>query len=180
MDFLINDKVIFINENLRGKIIKIKDDILIIECNKVEIEANKHDVIRVNDNYNKIYSKFKTKNVLDEPVNDFISENKIQDFNNELKINFSKNFELDLHIEEIIENFSCLSSQEILQIQMNTFFKGIFKAKRMGLDYLIVIHGKGKGILRKKIVDFLEENEANYSPANYLLYKGGGIEIKIN
>ena len=61
MDFLINDKVIFINENLRGKIIKIKDDILIIECNKVEIEANKHDVIRVNDNYNKIYSKFKTK-----------------------------------------------------------------------------------------------------------------------
>ena len=85
-----------------------------------------------------------------------------------------------MHIEKLIENFSCLNAQEILQFQMNAFFKGIFKAKRLGINYLIVIHGIGKGVLRGKIIDFLKKNEAIYSPANYALYKGGAIEIKIN
>ena len=180
MNFSINDQVVFVNENLKGKVTAIKNDILTIECMDLEIEVHKKEVIKINANYKNIYSKLNNTRILDVNENDSLIESNSQRFNNQLKINISRNFELDLHIEKLIENFSCLNAQEILQFQMNAFFKGIFKAKRLGINYLIVIHGIGKGVLRGKIIDFLKKNEAIYSPANYALYKGGAIEIKIN
>ena len=35
MNFTVGDKVIFINEKLRGKIVDIKNDILVVNCSKL-------------------------------------------------------------------------------------------------------------------------------------------------
>ena len=45
---------------------------------------------------------------------------------------------------------------------MNAFFRGIFEAKNLGMDYLIVICGIGKGILKKKIIEFLNQTREIY------------------
>ena len=183
MNFSIGDQVIFINDNLRGKVVGIKKDFLIINCLKLDLEVHKSEVIKISKEMEDIYSKLNIeKDSIISIIND---DNYIQNEDKEsiiidIKANISKNFELDLHIEKLIDNFEFLDVQEILQFQMNTFFRGIFEAKNLGIDYLIVIHGIGKGVLKKKIVEFLQENEAIFHDADYNRYKGGAIEIKIN
>ena len=182
MDFSIGDQIIFINENLRGKIVNIKKEILVVNCSKIDLEVHKSEVIKLSKDIENIYSKLMVD------TNSFFSIKNDELYQNEnkiykpidLKVNISKNFELDLHLEKIIDNLEHLNSQEILQLQMNTFYKGVFEAKNLGIDYLIVIHGIGKGVLKRKIVEFLQENEAVFFDANYNKYKGGAIEIKIN
>ena len=63
---------------------------------------------------------------------------------------------------------------------INSKSKKLSTLQNMGIDYLIVIHGIGKGILKRKIIHFLEKNEAVFCEAEYMLYKGGAVEIKIN
>jgi len=182
MNFSIGDKVIFINEKLKGRIVDIKNDILVVNCSKLDFEIHKSEVIKISKDVESIYSKLMVNN-----PSFIISKNEEPTQNQdkkkssiELKVNISKNFELDLHLEKIIENLENVNYQEILQLQMNAFYRGVFEAKNLGIDYLIVIHGIGKGILKRKIIEFLEENEAIFSDADYNKYKGGAIEIKIN
>mgnify|MGYP001305829061 CR=1 FL=1 len=181
MNFFIGDQVIFINENLRGKVVNIKGDFLVVTCSDLDLEIHQSEVIKVSKDVEYIYSKLIKNESSLTCNNDELSQN--EDTKSsiiDLKVHISKNFELDLHIEKLIENFEFLNTQEILQFQMNAFFRGIFKAKRLGIDYLIVIHGIGKGILKRKIIHFLEKNEAVFCEAEYMLYKGGAVEIKIN
>ena len=181
MNFSIGDQVIFINENLRGKVVDIRGDLLVVNCFNLDLEVLQSEVIKVSRDVEGIYEKI----IKDEPSLAHTNDGLIQNIDKksaiiDLKVNISQNFELDLHIEKLIDNFEFLNAQEILQFQMNTFFRGIFEAKRMGIDYLIVIHGIGKGVLKKKITHFLEQNEAIFCDAEYMIYKGGALEIKIN
>ena len=182
MNFSIGDQVIFINENLRGEVVSIRGELLTVNCSSIDLEIHQSEVIKLSKDVESIYSKLiKDESSLISTYKDELSQN--QDSKSsiiDLKVTISKNFELDLHIEKLIENFEFLNAQEILQFQMNAFFRGIFKAKRLGIDYLIVIHGIGKGILKRKIIHFLETNEAIFCEAEYMLYKGGAVEIKIN
>ena len=182
MDFFIGDQVIFINENLKGEIVDIRGDILVVNCLKLDLEVHSSKVIKINKEIENIYSKLMvTDGSFIFNQDDKLNQNKEKkDLPIELKINISKNFELDLHLEKIIDNLECIHPQEILQLQLNAFYRGIFEAKNLGIDYLVVIHGIGKGVLKRKIVEFLEENEAIFFEADYNKYKGGAIEIKIN
>ena len=182
MNFSVGDKVIFINEKLRGRIVDIKNDILVVNCSKLDFEIHKSEVIKISEDVESMYSKLKVNDqsfVISEN-DDPIQYKDKQDSSIELKVTISKNFELDLHLEKIIENLENVNHQEILQLQMNAFYRGVFEAKNLGIDYLIVIHGIGKGILKRKIIEFLEENQAVFSDADYIKYKGGAIKIKIN
>ena len=181
MDFFIGDEIVFINENLRGQVIGIKGDILVVNCLKLDLEVHKSEVIKINKEVDNFYSKLM---VVDGSFvfsqDNELNENEKKDLPIELKINISKNFELDLHIEKIIEKLDYIHPKEILQLQLNAFYRGIFEAKNLGIDYLVVIHGIGKGVLKRKIIEFLKENEAIFFEADYNKYKGGAIEIKIN
>jgi len=182
MNFSVGDKVIFINEKLRGMIIDIKNDILVVNCSKLDFEINKSKIIKISEDVESMYSKLTVndQSLVISENDDPIQYKDKQDSSIELKVNISKNFELDLHLEKIIENLENVNHQEILQLQMNAFYRGIFEAKNLGIDYLIIIHGIGKGILKRKIIEFLEENQAVFSDADYIKYKGGAIKIKIN
>ena len=57
MNFSIGDQVIFINDNLRGKVVGIKKDFLIINCLKLDLEVHKSEVIKISKEMEDIYSK---------------------------------------------------------------------------------------------------------------------------
>ena len=83
-------------------------------------------------------------------------------------------------VSSYIERFVFLSSRDILDIQMDVFFKGLFKANRLNLDFIIIIHGVGKGVLKKKIIDFLKENNASFLDEKPMIYHGGATRINLH
>ena len=178
--FSIGDRVIFINESREGCIVGFKNDqVLIIQCDDIDFEANANEVIKVTEEselfYKKIKNLSKIKKIEKSESNTNINKNQ----NTDLKVRISKDFELDLHIEKIIGNFFDLSSSEILDIQMNMLYKAIFEAYRLKLPFLIIIHGLGKGTLKSKIITFLQENSASFNEESPMIYKGGATRLNL-
>jgi hypothetical protein len=68
-------------------------------------------------------------------------------------------WEMDLHIEEILESHQGMSNTEILLKQMNEFRQMFKKAKNEGIHKLVVIHGVGEGVLKNEIRTFLSNQE---------------------
>lgn len=68
-------------------------------------------------------------------------------------------WEIDLHIEELLESHSGLSNTEILLKQMAEFRSTFKKGKREGIHKLIVIHGVGEGVLKNEIRMYLSQQD---------------------
>lgn len=65
--------------------------------------------------------------------------------------------EIDLHIEKIKSNHQKLSSQEKLQYQLQAFENYLAKAIELKLVKIHIIHGVGRGVLRKEIEKRLKD-----------------------
>jgi hypothetical protein len=59
--------------------------------------------------------------------------------------------ELDLHIENLVEDFKKLNKAEILHLQIRHFETYLDKAVRMGVERVFIIHGLGTGKLKDTI-----------------------------
>ncbi len=66
-------------------------------------------------------------------------------------------YELDLHIEQLTEDYKSLSNAEIILIQLNTFRRYLSLAIMHGQQRMIVIHGLGKGKLKEEIHKILKQ-----------------------
>lgn len=94
---------------------------------------------------------------------------------------FSSSVEVDLHIQKITRNFSDLSNEEIVQIQLAHFEKALDNAIVAGLKTFYVIHGKGKGILRTRVNHILKSHPSVKSFNNnfHPRYEFGATEIML-
>lgn len=87
-------------------------------------------------------------------------------------------WEIDLHIEHLLDSYSGLSNTEIL-IKQLTYFRNTFsKAKSQRINKLIIIHGVGEGVLKNEIRMFLSKQEhIEFFDASYIDYGKGATEI---
>lgn len=96
-------------------------------------------------------------------------------------------FEIDLHIEELREFHTHLSNFEIVQIQMTACRSFIMESLAANRKKVILIHGKGEGVLKSEIRYYLERlaNERgirlDYHDASYQNYGvGGATEVVLH
>jgi len=89
--------------------------------------------------------------------------------------------EVDLHIEELIDNYSGRDNFELLTIQMTYFNKMIESAIANKFRRIIFIHGVGNGKLKSEIINRLKERypDLNYADASMLKYGHGATEIEL-
>ncbi len=92
-------------------------------------------------------------------------------------------FELDLHIESLTEDFFYMSNMEILQRQMLTCRMFVEKAIQRKAKKIVLIHGKGEGVLKAQIHAYLNRLEDTkpiaiiYKEASFSNYGGGATEV---
>lgn len=65
-------------------------------------------------------------------------------------------YELDLHIEHLVDQVKGLSNADILQIQLAELQKYLRIAINNRQDKMVIIHGLGKGILREEVHKILK------------------------
>jgi len=89
-------------------------------------------------------------------------------------------WEVDLHIEELVEQYRHLSNGEILEIQLHHFHKFLRLAMEKRIPKVVVIHGVGTGRLREEIrAELLRYKNMEFYDASYREYGQGATEIRI-
>ena len=83
------------------------------------------------------------------------------------------NNEVDLHVENLIGSTKGMSSGDIMHLQMRHFETYMNKAIRLGVPKVFVIHGLGKGRLKKEITRWLDENPYVISHKNEYHHRFG-------
>lgn len=68
-------------------------------------------------------------------------------------------WELDLHIEELVDSISGLNATDMILKQLSSLKHKFNAAKNQRVNRLIVIHGVGEGVLKNEIRSFLAKQE---------------------
>jgi dsDNA-specific endonuclease/ATPase MutS2 len=93
--------------------------------------------------------------------------------------NANYEMEIDLHIEELIDNYGGMSNAEIVIIQLRHFQMALDKAINEHYRSLTVIHGVGNGRLKQEVRSILNKMKLRYHDASYSKYGFGATEIMI-
>lgn len=118
-------------------------------------------------------------------VTDLLKENqskeKPENPSREEKKSANEPAEVDLHIEEITENFSGLSNSEILDLQMSRFKIALDTAVIHKSKRIVFIHGVGNGKLKFTIRKALDDKypDLQYQDASFKEYGYGATMVII-
>ena len=89
------------------------------------------------------------------------------------------NYEVDLHIEELLEDTAGMDNAEIIRYQLKHFEKCMDEAKRRPIKRFVVIHGVGKGKLRDEIRKLLKADSIEHYDAALSKYGYGATEVLV-
>jgi hypothetical protein len=86
--------------------------------------------------------------------------------------------EVDLHIQDLVDDYKHLSNAEIMQIQLTKFRKEMDHAIKNHYHKIIFIHGVGNGVLRNEILRELRAyHGVRYVEAPFEKYGYGATEV---
>tara|TARA_X000000950_G_scaffold42027_3_gene46263 strand:+ start:24826 stop:25329 length:504 start_codon:yes stop_codon:yes gene_type:complete len=163
----IGDFVVFKNDSDTGTIKEIISErkIKITNSQGFDEIILSSEIIVVDKKFNQVSSYG------DIPVFDI--HNNSLEFSNE-KIKKASKFKIDLHIENLVKDFSQYSNDEIIKIQVNFCEKQINKILKSNQEEeFIIVHGIGMGVLKKEIHNLLNELSLRY----YLSNDGGSTLV---
>jgi hypothetical protein len=86
-------------------------------------------------------------------------------------------FEIDLHIEELLDDTSGMEKSAIIQHQLSVFERCIDEARMLRLWKFVAIHGVGKGVLRDEVRKLILREGLNFQDASYQRYGYGATEV---
>jgi dsDNA-specific endonuclease/ATPase MutS2 len=174
-NFKKGDRVSVINETISGTIVEVNNDLVVIEDNdgfNREYSFNEIAILQSAEDYN-LKDEILEKEIHDKIAHQ-IHENKAE----------LRSFEIDLHIEELIDSHANMTNHEILMKQMSACRNFVQQAIEKSQKRIVLIHGKGEGVLKAEIHTFLHnisahhEVQMEYHDAPYHEYgMGGATEI---
>lgn len=179
MNFKIGEKVGFLFEKGGGTIIKFEGSgrITVLDDTGFERPFLMNEIVKIHSIDYKL-DQFK-KDVNDDEslsTSNFIVSK--ENLNGNKKS--STVWEIDLHIEELLESHIGLSNTEILMKQMTEFRSFFKRAQEKSISKLIVIHGVGEGVLKNEIRSFLTKKQGvDFFDASYMEYGKGATEIRL-
>jgi hypothetical protein len=163
-NFKTGDRVLFINENDKGTILMFIGNTKVKLLNSQGFEQ----MVSINE-----IMPFPTDT---HDTNAYGSYHSIEDNMEDLQqtddnkfMQFSKDkishlvCKADLHIENLVEQYRHLENFEIIQIQKNRCEDCIALAKEKGVPRLNLVHGVGKGSLKKEIHALLKAYGLQFS-----------------
>lgn len=167
----VGDLVSIIDENSRARVSAILPGgkVLVEDHDGFELEYLINELIRIEEDHDHVYEKSVERTGYDK---DFISKKK-----NPVKHKRDV-VEVDLHIEELVDDHRGWSNAEILLFQLEKFEKVLSTAFQTRKRRMIVIHGRGDGVLRYEIRKKLQDYPGiEIHDASYKNYGQGATEI---
>jgi len=95
----------------------------------------------------------------------------------ENRLPLHETMEIDIHIEKICSQYKKMNPLEILNYQLSYFEQKLNEAMKDGYKKLLVIHGKGNGVLKKEIWKIIREEYRLKIEDSPYFYNQGGASI---
>ena len=168
--FKIGQKVKVLDDNIAGVITKIKSDYVYFNDEYgFEYEYHFSDLIKdIEIDYDE-YKDIEVKEITKATFKTFRKSHRHPYLTREI----------DLHIENLVDNWKDLDNAEILQTQLDVARNEIERAMLESQIRLILIHGYGKGVLKKELVELLYRyTNIEFYDASFKEYHGDAIEVK--
>lgn len=87
-------------------------------------------------------------------------------------------WEVDLHIEELILSHRNMTNFEIVQYQLRHCEGTLNRAHKQKVHKLIIIHGRGEGVLKEEVLRLLKKYPVAVQDADYRTYGFGATEVR--
>lgn len=179
MNYKVGEKIGFLFEKGGGTILKISSDnkITVLDDSGFDRIMEISEIVKIHSSDYQLESF--TNNINDDEslstANYFVSKEKLDGSKRSSDV-----WEIDLHIEELLDSHIGLSNTEILIKQMTEFRSFVKKAQERMISKLIIIHGVGEGVLKNEIRTFLSKKDnIEYFDASYLEYGKGATEVRL-
>lgn len=178
--FQINEKVGFLYETGGGIVRKIdsKGIFYVEDESGFERPFSSNELVRIHGEHytfsDEIFSELKEDDLLSER-NYSVKEELLTGQRKPIEV-----WEIDLHIESLLESHVGMTNQAILNYQMKKFRIFFKHAKEHHIRKLIAIHGVGEGILKEEVRAFLANKQGVvYYDADFREYGKGATAIEI-
>lgn len=177
MSFKIGDKVIVIDEQIKGIIKDIKGNKIIVDTKEgFIIEFTKYELVKIEVEQSEMLKKYS---------GDFNIQEK-QEINKHSKKSIFKSkkqemgvMEVDLHIQKLVKSTKGMDNFDMLNLQMDTAKHKLEYAIRNRIPKIIFIHGVGEGVLKSELNFLLKRYNVNFYDASYQKYGLGATEVYI-
>ena len=167
-------RVAFKDEAGEARVSKIlaNGKVLVLDEDDFEMEYDVQDLILVDDAIDAIYEKSVSKGKLDKD-RPGRRKNPVKHRRDEV--------EVDLHIEELVDDHRGWTNAEIIEYQLDKFESVLSAAFQTRKRKMIVIHGRGDGVLRYEIRKKLQDYPGvEVHDANFKTYGQGATEILLH
>lgn len=167
MKFHVGDRVLFKNESLEGKIIRINSayKVTVISLDGFEMNISVKDLVKIEEGTDQVTSYGNNFHSKEDAGKKLVQSRKKQKSQSVLQV--------DLHIELLIPNHHSMDNSEIVQIQLRECHNMIEKALNSSIAKLEIIHGIGQGVLKDEVHAILR----NYNLRFYLARDGGATDV---
>ncbi len=179
------DKIRFLNEEGGGIITSIisSDEIQVETEDGFTMVYSRKDLVL--DRRSKDYG-YISDDIVKEKVQADLSEQQKRLLNK--KVNHTEylakgqeTWEVDLHIEELIDNHHNMSNAEIMQVQISRLKAFLYQAQTKGVHRMIIIHGRGEGVLKNEVWKILgTHSNYDFHDASYREYGYGATEVIVS
>lgn len=88
-------------------------------------------------------------------------------------------FEVDLHINELVDSTRNLDNYDMLNLQLDTAKRKLEYAIAQRFSKVVFIHGVGEGVLRRELQHLLQKYPVDFYDASYQKYGLGATEVYI-
>ena len=164
----IGDKIKFLKSNDFGTVVNI------ISERKIQVEdsslfltvVNVKDIVKFDDHTDTVQAYGDVMFSKESKENTSVKKMSRQNLN-EVKI--------DLHIENLSNDFLAMTNFEIVQIQLKKCEDALIKAINSNAQKLIIVHGIGEGVLKKEVHNLLSRFELRY----FVSINGGSTEVML-
>tara|TARA_Y100000768_G_scaffold387057_1_gene377101 strand:- start:121 stop:693 length:573 start_codon:yes stop_codon:yes gene_type:complete len=181
MQLKVGDKVRFLNEAGEGIISAIKNDKeVMVEVDGFDYPYPASELLIIGENNEVVRVG---KDVVDDSTpEDYLGEdsNRVGYFSELLmqRKNPKGVPEIDLHIQELIGDYSNLSHHEMRQLQLEHCRGALEIAMQQGVQRLVLIHGVGEGKLKQDVRSLIDGYQnLKWEDAPYKYYGYGATEV---
>ena len=173
IDLKIGDSVETIDDNVKGVVVAVEDDSLIIRTeDDFELRFLSKELIKISG----IDIDIKEED-LHKVIHQELNTNKKSKPKKKI---YSQKIEIDLHIHELIDDARHLSNFEILNIQLNKAQAQLDWAIDKRIKRVVLIHGVGQGVLKAELQTLFRRYEnLEFYDADYRIYGLGATEVCI-
>ncbi len=181
MSFTIGDTVAVIDDVIKGKVIAIHPDKIIIETSDgFSFDFLPKELVVVKESQSELskYSDISNESLL-EKESDTPSKRSTAIFKTDTKQEKIPPMEVDLHIHQLTTSSSQMDTYDILNLQVETAKHKLEFAIRNRIQKVVFIHGVGAGVLKIELDFLFKKYKVEAYAASFKKYGLGATEVYI-